>query len=75
LTACAAIRYGGSSESSSVFRGVALFLQLFMFSFPEWQPHFSFLGGASANEMIVLRWLHLIFGIIWIGLLYFLNLV
>jgi len=52
-----------------------LFLQLFMFSFPEWQPHFSFLGGAPANEMIVLRWLHLIFGIIWIGLLYFLNLV
>src|SRR6267143_920090 len=46
-----------------------------MFSFPEWQPHFSFLGGAPANEMIVLRWLHLIFGIIWIGLLYFLNLV
>src|SRR5260370_34310448 len=25
--------------------------------------------------MIVLRWLHLIFGIIWIGLLYFFNLV
>ena len=52
-----------------------MLLQLFMFSFPEWQPHFSFLGGAPANEMIVLRWLHLIFGIIWIGLLYFLNLV
>jgi uncharacterized membrane protein len=62
-------------KDSPVFRGVALFLHLFIFSFPEWQPHFSFLGGASANEMIVLRWLHLIFGIIWIGLLYFLNLV
>src|SRR5258708_239116 len=46
-----------------------------MSSFPGWQPHFSFLGGGSANEMIVLRWLHLVFGIIWIGLLYFFNLV
>jgi len=44
------------------------------FSFPEWAPHFSFLNGA-ANEMMALRWLHLIFGIIWIGLLYFFNLV
>src|SRR5258706_5716990 len=46
-----------------------------MFSFPEWQPHFSCLAGAPAIEMIVLRWLHLIFGVIGIGLLYFLNLV
>jgi len=43
--------------------------------FPEWQPHFSFPAGAQANEMIALRWLHIIFGIIWIGLLYFFNLV
>ncbi|HVH71994.1 MAG TPA: hypothetical protein VNB49_12885 [Candidatus Dormibacteraeota bacterium] len=43
--------------------------------FPEWQPHFSFLTGAEANEMIALRLLHFIFGIIWIGLLYFFNLV
>jgi len=42
---------------------------------PSWQPHFVFPAGASANEMIALRWLHLIFGIIWIGLLYFFNLV
>jgi uncharacterized membrane protein len=28
-----------------------------------------------ANEMMALRWLHFIFGIIWIGLLYFFNLV
>src|SRR5215472_13433338 len=42
-------------------------------AFSEWQPHFSFVAGA--NEMIALRWLHLIFGIIWIGLLYFFNLV
>src|SRR6266699_3462336 len=46
-----------------------------MYSFPAWVPHFSFLRGGFANEMIVLRWLHLIFGIIWIGLLYFFNLV
>ncbi|MFZ3214449.1 MAG: hypothetical protein WA192_00135 [Candidatus Acidiferrales bacterium] len=37
-------------------------------------PQFSFPQGA-ANELIVLRWLHFIFGIIWIGLLYFFNLV
>src|SRR5438067_10936877 len=43
--------------------------------FPEWQPHFSFPAGAQVNEMIALRWLHIIFGIIWIGLLYFFNLV
>jgi uncharacterized membrane protein len=42
---------------------------------PSWQPHFSFPAGASANEMIALRWLHIIFGIIWIGMLYFFNLV
>jgi uncharacterized membrane protein len=41
----------------------------------SWQPHFSLLTDARANEMLVLRWLHLIFGIIWIGLLYFFNLV
>ena len=45
------------------------------FRFPEWQPHFSFPAGAQTNEMIALRWLHIIFGIIWIGLLYFFNLV
>lgn len=44
-------------------------------SFPEWQPHFTWLGNPSANEMMALRWLHLTFGIIWIGLLYFFNLV
>ena len=44
-------------------------------SFPAWRPHFSFVTGGLANEMMVLRWLHLVFGIIWIGLLYFFNLV
>jgi len=38
-------------------------------------PHFVFSGNAIATEMMVLRWLHFIFGIIWIGLLYFFNLV
>jgi len=47
---------------------------LWAFSFPEWAPHFSFLNGA-ANEMIALRCLHFVFGVIWIGLLYFFNLV
>jgi uncharacterized membrane protein len=46
---------------------------LFALGFADWQPHFSFPHGA--NEMMALRWLHLIFGIIWIGLLYFFNLV
>src|ERR1700730_3430397 len=44
-------------------------------SFPDWQPHFAFLDTPHANEMMALRWLHLVFGIIWIGLLYFFNLV
>jgi uncharacterized membrane protein len=38
------------------------------------RPQFSFPQG-SVNELIMLRWLHFIFGIIWIGLLYFFNLV
>jgi uncharacterized membrane protein len=38
-------------------------------------PHFSFPQGPVANEQIVLRWLHFVSGIIWIGLLYFFNLV
>jgi uncharacterized membrane protein len=34
-----------------------------------------FPSGMLANEQIVLRWTHITAGIIWIGLLYFLNLV
>jgi uncharacterized membrane protein len=37
-------------------------------------PRFSFPGG-TATEFIVVRWLHFVAGIIWIGLLYFFNLV
>lgn len=39
------------------------------------RPHFSFPQGAVANEEIALRWIHFVSGIIWIGLLYFFNLV
>jgi uncharacterized membrane protein len=38
-------------------------------------PHFSFPQNAVANEEIGLRWIHFISGIIWVGLLYFFNLV
>jgi uncharacterized membrane protein len=62
-------------NDSPLLRGVALFPHLLLLAFPEWKPHFTFLDGARANEMMALRWLHLIFGIIWIGLLYFFNLV
>ena len=50
-------------------------LILFALAFPIWQPHLALPAGAQANEMLALRWLHLVFGIIWIGLLYFFNLV
>jgi len=56
-------------------RGAPMIFYLLTFSFPEWRPNFAFLDTAHANEMMALRWLHLIFGIIWIGLLYFFNLV
>jgi uncharacterized membrane protein len=39
------------------------------------EPHFSFPHGGGITELIMLRWIHLVFGIIWIGLLYFFNLV
>lgn len=35
----------------------------------------TFLSGAAANEQIILRWVHLVAGIMWLGLLYFFNLV
>ena len=38
-------------------------------------PQFSFPHGPIANEQIALRWMHFVAGIIWIGLLYFFNLV
>ncbi|OLD81121.1 MAG: hypothetical protein AUF67_09430 [Acidobacteria bacterium 13_1_20CM_58_21] len=56
-------------------RGAPVIFYLLTFSFPGWRPHLAFLDTAQANEMMALRWLHLIFGIIWIGLLYFFNLV
>jgi uncharacterized membrane protein len=39
------------------------------------QMPFSFPHTATANEQILLRWMHFFFGTIWIGLLYFFNLV
>jgi len=39
------------------------------------QTSFSFPRGAVTNEEIMLRWVHFFAGIIWIGLLYFFNLV
>jgi len=39
------------------------------------EPYISFPQGAVANEQIALRWMHFVSGIIWIGLLYFFNLV
>lgn len=39
------------------------------------QLPFSFPSGAVANEEIVLRLIHIVAGITWIGLLYFFNLV
>ncbi len=39
------------------------------------EPHVSFPQGAATNEEIVLRWVHIVAGIIWIGLLYFFNLI
>jgi hypothetical protein len=62
------IGVAGESPMSSL-------LLLLLSVFPEWSPHFRFVQDAAANEQIVLRWLHFIFGIIWIGLLYFFNLV
>lgn len=52
-----------------------MFFFFLVLTFPAWSPHFSFLENPQVNEMMALRWLHLIFGIIWIGLLYFFNLV
>jgi uncharacterized membrane protein len=39
------------------------------------QRLFFFPQGAVANEEIVLRWIHFVSGITWIGLLYFFNLI
>lgn len=39
------------------------------------EPHLSFPHGSGVTELIMLRWIHFFSGIIWIGLLYFFNLV
>jgi len=43
---------------------------------PTWlQIHVALPHGSHATEQIMLRWIHFVFGITWIGLLYFFNLV
>lgn len=39
------------------------------------QPYVSVPQNALANEEIALRWIHIVAGVVWIGLLYFFNLV
>jgi uncharacterized membrane protein len=39
------------------------------------QPHMSLPQGPITNEEIALRWIHFVAGIVWIGLLYFFNLI
>ncbi len=43
--------------------------------FQDFGARVSFLQDPLSNEQIVLRWIHFVSGIIWIGLLYFFNLV
>lgn len=52
-----------------------MFFFLSLLAGSGWKPQFTFLHSPLANEMLTLRWLHIIFGILWIGLLYFFNLV
>jgi uncharacterized membrane protein len=52
-----------------------MLLFLWGLTLPSWTPQFAFPENAIATELIALRWLHVIFGIVWIGLLYFFNLV
>jgi uncharacterized membrane protein len=40
-----------------------------------WKLNVMFPGNGAANEQIVLRWIHIVFGTMWIGFIYFLNLV
>lgn len=48
---------------------------LLAFIFHAMQVHVSFPQGALVNEQIALRWIHFVSGFIWLGLLYFFNLV
>jgi len=47
----------------------------FVFFFHSIQPYFSFPQNGTVNEEIALRWIHIVSGIIWVGLLYFFNLI
>jgi uncharacterized membrane protein len=45
------------------------------FIYQSFGTQFSFPQDVLGNEQIVLRWIHVLSGIIWVGLLYFFNLV
>jgi len=48
---------------------------LLAFIFHASAPHFSFPHDPLTNEQMALRWIHFVSGFIWLGLLYFFNLV
>jgi uncharacterized membrane protein len=50
-------------------------LHLFAFVYQSFGTQVSFPQDLLGSEQIVLRWIHLVAGIIWVGLLYFFNLV
>jgi uncharacterized membrane protein len=50
-------------------------LAAFVFFFQGTMHFFSFPQNAIINEEIALRWIHIVAGIIWVGLLYFFNLI
>lgn len=52
-----------------------MILSLLTVLFRVFKSHVSLPQGAIATEEIALRWMHLVAGIVWIGLLYFFNLV
>src|ERR1700730_14599264 len=74
LTRRSTIRYRFDATQVAAGGPRMCFFHLALF-LSEWRPHFRLLEHAASNEQMMLRWMHFIFGIIWIGLLYFFNLV
>ncbi|MBZ5630960.1 MAG: urate hydroxylase PuuD, partial [Acidobacteriia bacterium] len=46
-----------------------------MFAIAAFDVHLSLPEGAAVNALILVRWIHFLAGITWVGLLYFFNLV
>lgn len=46
-----------------------------VFDLAAWAAEVSFSSNSTVNLLIVLRWIHFVAGITWVGLLYFFNLV